>query len=340
MSDDSFEDGEHSYAAFVDALEDGDAERALQIGAELTETPEDRLTLLERFIDAVERGEDQRAETVFRSYMSQVERQRAERRATLDRATAARNQSGDRDERARLQEYMQTESAAGTQQTELAMLASKLFAERRRGDDGQVPGELRPAVVDAARRQLDRERAVKGGRETVESITETTEVPPTLSVVDVADTPLSVDAGDAVSTAVTVENIGDSEATGVRVSGASDSDLSVSVAGDDLGTVAAGSSRTVDVSVQAGTAGERTASVVVESDNAERVREQFSVSVVADAGSGLAARFDDGDGIIDAREVLQVIEAYNDDGSDLVVQDVLRVITEYNAEQQWENVSG
>ncbi len=83
--------------------------------------------------------------------------------------------------------------------------------------------------------------------------------------------------------------------------------------------------------------------VVFEGDlNTDDPPEPASVTVPVAVTGGLGGEFDGGNGDIEPREVLDVIEAYNDSSDDRVTdpQTVLTVIAEYNGDGQWGNVDG
>ena len=97
-------------------------------------------------------------------------------------------------------------------------------------------------------------------------------------------------------------------------------------AGDDFGN---------SVTVDDGTV------VVGAPDDEDPNGSEAGTAYVFDAGPGaLAAAFDDGNGAIEAREVLRVIAAFNDSDDDRVqeARTVLAVIGEYNGDGRWANV--
>lgn len=59
--------------------------------------------------------------------------------------------------------------------------------------------------------------------------------------------------------------------------------------------------------------------------------------IYADTTTG-PARFDDGDGVIQAPEILRLISAFNDPGSDVTAQEVLAAIGAYNEDGRWSSV--
>ncbi|PSQ58941.1 hypothetical protein BRD18_04810 [Halobacteriales archaeon SW_7_71_33] len=66
--------------------------------------------------------------------------------------------------------------------------------------------------------------------------------------------------------------------------------------------------------------------------------ERYALGGTAPPVGGLAARFDDGDGDVQFREVVQVISAYNDGDAALDFGTVVRVISAYNSGDGWDAV--
>lgn len=144
----------------------------------------------------------------------------------------------------------------------------------------------------------------------------------------------SLAPGDTVSVSATVATTGGGAVTGVVGSFEVPSGLSADTTTVDVGDVEERAAFSADLTATA--AGVHSVTVDVTADGLAGDTDLLTVVVEDDAGSPGLSRFDlDGDGQIEAREVLTAIEAYNDDttigGRPVEVRDVLRVISAYNA---------
>lgn len=321
--------GEHTPAAFRSAIDDGDlgAAAAVAEGLQSVSITE----RLDRLATAIAERRYDDAEVQFQALVDQYARDRAETRRRVAAARSAQTlDSLSVDDRQALAEYTRTVTATRATRAQVLSRVGELLVERT--GSRQQPG----AVADTVETAKSREQTRQSRRSSATSVVDSASIPATLAIRSVTLTPERLSPGETTSVRVELTNVGDGTATDVTAT------VSLSATGSSqltYGDVGPGTRAERSLDLTPTESGTRTVSV--EAVAGETATVSRSETLVVDGGaappSDLRARFDDGDGTIQAREVLRMISAYNS-GTDVTAREVLAVIDAFNRDAGWSSV--
>lgn len=311
-----------------------DLDGAMAAGRRLSQTtlPD----LLGDLATALKEGRDRDAETLFRTLVDRYEGEQIEERSRLVRfRTAIAGPGVGYGASQRLQEYMRTAATADAKRVQ-TMADVGGFLEDQTSENAPSRSE----AVTTVRETRSLEQALTEDLTGASAVADTVSLPPKLALVALdASGGLAVDTTGQVT--VAVRNVGDEAVTEVSLSLSAREGLLPGTDAVSLGRLAADQTTERTVELEATATGEHLLEATAEGRTAAPASRSVLVSVTdsADSPSPTPSNPYDtnGDGTIQAREVLGVIAAFND-GTISDPAAVLAVIREFNDDQNWADV--
>jgi uncharacterized repeat protein (TIGR01451 family) len=220
--------------------------------------------------------------------------------------------------------------------SETQLLRSQVLTETAALLEDAETAPDRSAIATRIERASEKEEALDRALDRVETLTGSLSLPANLVLTGVETPDGSVAVGESTVLTISLANVGDTTATNVSVDIDLPSGLTADTTTFDLGAVE--NERTVSQSVSADAVSVYSVDVIVTSDNASETRETATLVTTEAADSegddsGLD-RFDtNGNGRIDAPEVLDALVAYSTDetigGETVTFGDIRSVIVAY-----------
>jgi len=301
-----------------------DAQRA--IAASSPPLPE----LLDEFRSAVERDDDEQAETLLRKIDDRIrERRPAERSAVQQAALAREENDPDRGTLSELQSHIENATETSLDRAGFLGVATTYL------EDAADPGE----VTDAADTLSSKEQELQSSVESVEETLDSTTLPASVELVAIGNASERRQVDEEFAVAATVENLGDRRARDVTVAVEGDDGLAASP--DERGPVAVepGQRREVEFTVVGTRSGEFTLGFRTDSENAGVSSGETTVIVrsESDPPATPVEAIAGADGAVAFDDVITAISLYNQDepipetdGMTLDFGDVVAVIAAYN----------
>jgi uncharacterized repeat protein (TIGR01451 family) len=320
------------HATAVEAVEAGDVRRALELQAVIAEADPTVEQLLDQFETAVEERAVSRARTLTQKLADQLADRRTRQTETLQRVTHARNQPDISEEEARqIQEYVRSLTATSLRRGTFLTTAASLLDRLESRSESEVSTGL-----DTASQLRSSEETTAETETTVSETTADRTLPANVQLLSVSTPDLGLSVGQTAPVRLTVSNVGDETATGVAVTAAVDSGMSLDSATRQIGSLSGRETATVSFEVTASEPGSHTVSFDLSSASAGSGHREYTVRV-RPSPTGPVESIAGENRTVEFREVLVAISLYNQDdpvpgtdGATLTFQDVLRVIALYN----------
>lgn len=235
-------------------------------------------------------------------------------------------------------------TTAGRQSLDNASLRLQFLAAARRSLRTRENTDIQE-VLDLLTKLRQSESDFDSSVDEVQPLVDNTELPAELELAtnDTEGSSIRVPSDGSTDLSVQISNVGDQNAFDIDIATSGGGLLSVTPENISLGGIGPGETVSRTFSLRGSESGQVVLSIEAGRNNVPNVSISRPVVVGDRRGGGraLAAKFDDGNGEIEAREVLAVIAACNDEGDSRVqnAQTVLAVIAEYNGDGLWRNVA-
>lgn len=263
---------------FVDAVSDGDLERAATLERQIREQSEPIPDLLSQFNDAIENEEYEKGKTLLREIKRGYTDKRVDENAKARRIANARDAGAlSGDGLADAEEFLRSSQSASMERLSFVSNAMVLIERQKAAE--------KDSVVETTNSLKKTEETVEEtGRKASESVEDSdAPLPPSLEIIDTSKES-GVAAGDAFSVSLEVYNSGEESATDVTPSVDVPDDVTVVSRPSPPGSLDGDRRRTLSYELRSSRGGKVAVTVRVDSENAKSASDRITIDV-SDDGS-------------------------------------------------------